>query len=100
MSLWCQMSHKDGQELANALSACRPFVGRTVKVASGRKHKGKVGVVFWHGRDTFSDAFRYGDSYQHAAMEVMGRYGYRVGIKDYEGNKFFVPADNVIVSIE
>lgn len=96
MSIWGQLTQQQGQELANRLSAYRPFVGRVVRVAEGRKHKGKIGRVTWHGVDKFSQAFRYGDA---SLTEVIGRHGYRVGIEMENGERFFVPASYTMVCV-
>ncbi len=104
MGLWCGMTQEDGQSLADLVAAYRPFVNSTVKVmfrGAPKKHQGKVGRVTWHGLDQFSrDAWRYGDSYSHALREVRGRYGYRVGIETEAGERFFVPADSVMVAVD
>lgn len=103
MSLWCNMNQEQGQHLANIFSQYRPFVGRVVRVDGTRrtpkKHIGKIGVVFWHGGDQYANAFRYGDSTAHAAIECRGRWGYRVGIKTDDGEKIFVGADDVMVAV-
>lgn len=100
MSLWGQMSHADGQALANSLSAYRPFVGRTVRVDKGRKHLGTLGTVTWHGVDHFSKAGRYGGPDVQSVREVMGRWGYRVRVQPLDGSEpFFVSAENVMVSV-
>ena len=75
------------------VSRSAPFCGRTVKV------RGKVGKVFWHGRDQYSHAFRYGDSATIHLRECMGRSGYRIGVETDEG-KIFVKADEAIVCVE
>ena len=77
-----------------------PRKGAQVWVTGGRKHKNKEGKVFWHGRDTF-DRFphRYHDSYQAQMSDCMGTYGFRVGIQTEDGEKFFVPGEQVTVLI-
>ncbi len=75
------------------VSRSAPFCGRTVKV------KGKVGKVFWHGRDRYSQAFRYGDSASLHLRECMGRSGYRIGVETAEG-KIFAKADEATVCVE
>lgn len=99
MSLWGKLSHEEGQQLADRLSADRPFVGRTVRVDRGKKHVGKIGRVTWHGLDKFSTAFRYGSPDSASLTEVRGRYGYRIRVQTEQGESFFVPADYVMVSV-
>ena len=84
------------QVAANTADA-RPDKGKRVVVIDGRKYKGKSGVVFWHGADKFSPAWRYSDAAQRVMTEIMGRYGYRVGIEADDGTRFFVSADKVEV---
>lgn len=52
--------------------------GKSVKVISGRKHKGKSGKVFWAGQTNF---------------------GKRVGVEQEDGERFFVPEKYVEVTI-
>ena len=94
---WMQMSRESGQELANALSEGRPNVGARVTVVDGKKHIGKTGDVFWHGKDKYSKAFMYGSPFSQSCSNIVGTYGFRVGIKTEEGEKFFVPAECVKV---
>ena len=94
---WMQMSREGGQKLADALSEGRPNVGTFVKVVYGRKHIGKTGKVFWHGPDKYSQSNRYGSPFQQSCSNICGTYGFRVGIITAEGEKFFVPAENVRV---
>lgn len=84
------------QSLANTVSASRPSVGRSVTVTRG-KHKGATGTVTWHGRDRYSDAFRYGSDSSHALREMAGQYGYRVRVQPQEGEAFYCRADYVEV---
>lgn len=71
-----------------------PRVGKRVRVTGGRKHKGKEGEVFWHGRNPF-EGRRYGSSIERAAQDAMGKWGFRVGIRTPSGEKFFTDAANV-----
>jgi len=71
----------------------KPGVGRCVEVISG-KHKGKVGIVFWHGKDHFKNNHRYMNDLQACVADAAGIHGFRVGVKTEE-EKFFVAADNV-----
>lgn len=97
MSFWGSVSRAAGQSIADELSKDRPSVGRRVTVVKGKNHQGKTGVVFWHGRDRFSDAFRYADSAMSACLQVRGCAGYRVGIETKEGERLFVRADYVSI---
>lgn len=99
-SLWGNMTQEEGQALANLLAQYRPFVGRRVRVIGNGVHQGRVGIVTWHGVDTFRGR-QYGDSFTRAAREVQGRYGYRVRVKpDDDGAQFFVSADAVMVCVD
>ena len=84
------------QQLATDLDKTCPRVGKIVKVTSG-KHSGKVGKVIWHGRDRYSDAFRYASEAQAHLRDLAGTYGFRVGIQMESGECFFVGADKVEV---
>jgi len=93
---WMQMSRESGQRLADMLAEGRPNVGCRVTVVEGRKHIGKTGEVFWHGKDAYSKS-RYGSPFQNSCSNIVGTYGFRVGVKTEEGEKFFVPANYVKV---
>ncbi len=74
------------------IEANRPSVGKTVKVVSGRKHLGAVGVVVWHGIDKYAPPLA--DSYEQAFLaERVGRLGYRIKVQSETGEAFFVSAD-------
>ena len=96
---WMQISQSAGQALANSLSEYRPIVGATVRIVGGRKHQGKVGRITWHGVDQFRGR-RYGSPFQQSLTNIMGRHGFRVGVKTPDGEHFFVPADYTIVCVE
>jgi hypothetical protein len=85
-------------EIAKNVSAQRPDKGKRVEVISGRKHLGKIGVVFWHGRNPF-DRFphRYHTSIQAAMSDAIGIHGFRIGIRTDAGEKFFTEAQRVKV---
>lgn len=75
------------------VSAEAPRVGRRVEIHRG-KHRGKVGVVFWHGEDNFSAAWRYDANVLVATMrQARGKYGYRIGVETDAGGRFFCSAD-------
>ena len=76
----------------------RPSVSKRVIVIQGRKHKNKEGLVFWHGRDKYSNN-QYGSAASDALRDIIGRDGWRVGIETYEGERFFVNADYVEVQL-
>src|SRR5438552_1255027 len=72
----------------NGTWATGPTKGRAVKVIRGRKEKGREGVIFWTGAvPTFATKNSYHPVYED-----------RVGIRDSEGNTFFVPAYYVEVT--
>ena len=86
--------------VAPLVTADRPNVGRTARVDEG-KHKGKVGRITWHGRDKFTQAYRYGDSMSHHMTDMRGRWGFRVRLVDLEtAEAFFVSAEYLMVCID
>jgi hypothetical protein len=91
---WMSMSQENGQALANSLAEGRPKVGMRVTVVEGRKHKGKVGEIVWHGVDQFRGR-QYGSPFQQSCANIMGTHGFRVGVRADDGEKFFVPATYV-----
>lgn len=52
----------------------RPDTGKRVIVEKGRKHKGKEGIVFWHGPD------RYPEMASGVAAETRGAEIILIGI--------------------
>jgi hypothetical protein len=92
--LFTPENRQSWQELFNSLDVDRPSVGRMVRVTGGKKHLGKEGKVFWHGKDKYSDAYRYGSPAQWHFRDAAGRYGWRVGV-DTGAEKFFISADKV-----
>ena len=70
-----------------------PSKGKTVEVKKG-KHKGKEGIVFWHGKDRFKYSNQFDTPVTQWAGDLMGIYGFRCGV-DSEGDKFFVNAEYV-----
>lgn len=85
-------------KLAEGMAAERPSVGKRVTVTGGRKHKGKVGTVFYHRPDAFGHPFRYCNDMQRAMREARGTNGFRVGIETDDGEKFFTAANQVTVT--
>lgn len=81
------------------LGQVAPLKGRIVQTRD-KKHFGKIGRVFYHGRDRFSKSERYGDSAVQHLRECGGRCGYRIGIETREGEKFFISAAAVLVCVE
>lgn len=65
-------------------AAATPDKGKRVVVVGGRKYKGKMGHVFWRGEDQFRRG--YG-----------GYQPMRVGVKFDDGEKGFLPEDQVRV---
>jgi hypothetical protein len=92
MALFTSENRQAWQNLADAHAKNRPSVGKTVTIIDGRKHKGKVGEVVWHGRDKFVST-QYWTEAQWALREIVGRYGYTVKVKTASGETFFVSAD-------
>lgn len=87
-------------EIAQGLAASRPDKGKLVTVIGGRKHKGKRGLVVWHGVDRYSCASRYdGNSMQAAMRQARGVYGYRVGVSVDGAPAVFVSADYLAVHL-
>ena len=86
------------QKIADSASAQRPSVGKTVEIVGGRKYKGQVGVVVWHGVDKYSSTQYLSDA-RLALREINGREGYRVAVKTAT-ETFFVPADYTLVKEE
>ncbi len=72
----------------------RPSVGKHVVVTSG-KHVGKSGIVVWHGRNKFERDY-YATPAQLHLRDIVGRSGFRVGIKT-ENETFYVDANKVDV---
>ncbi len=80
------------QGLFNEASKNKPSKGKTVIIRQGRKHLNKMGVVFWHGKDTFAHQSK--DNWVVDGMkQAMGRRGFRIGVKTESGEKFFCPAE-------
>lgn len=94
------MSYVDYKAISGPLAIAandKPAVGRLVTVERG-KHKGKTGIVTWHGKDGYSDAFRYCNGYQAAMREARGRHGYRVQILANTGETFFTKAEYAAIA--
>lgn len=84
------------QSLFNDVGRDKPRIGNTVRVQSG-KHKGKIGVVLRHMVSRYKNPFRYGSDASHAMTEARGRFGYVVLVRPYEGDSFWVDADDKIM---
>lgn len=70
-----------------------PRKGIKVNITRG-KHIGKSGVVFWHGADQFSNFHKYdATAMQGAIREIIGKYGYSIGVETDAGEKFFTKAE-------
>lgn len=85
------------QDIANQLSAQRPYEGRRVRVTDGRKHVGKQGTVTRHMVSRYDDPFRYASEAQAHMREMAGRFGYVVRVRQDDGAEFWVRADYVEV---
>ena len=84
------------REVWPTFTAARPAPGRLAVVIEG-KRAGARGTIFWHGKDRFTDAYRYAEEFQRHLLDAKGAYGFRVGIESNDGQRFFVAADKVIV---
>lgn len=82
-------------DIASNFANERPDKGKKVIVIGGRKHKGKAGVVFWHGPDFKPYRNRYCTDIQRAMRDARGRDGFRVGIISNNNERFFCPANQV-----
>ena len=68
-----------------------PRKGTRVNIVRG-KHKGKSGIVFWHGTDKY--AYVVGrTAIQDTMREIIGKYGYRIGVRTDDGKKIFTSAE-------
>jgi hypothetical protein len=99
MSFISEITQEQWQGLVNDTKGQRPSKGKQIRVTEGR-HLGKVGEVRWHGRNKFSDAWRYASDAQLHLRDLVGRYGFRVLVLDTTGDTFFVDADKVEVLVE
>tara|TARA_R100001244_G_scaffold111337_1_gene82354 strand:+ start:283 stop:597 length:315 start_codon:yes stop_codon:yes gene_type:complete len=82
--------------LGRFLEESCPSNGKRVEVKKG-KHKGKIGIVFWHGKDRFKYSSRYDSSVSKWTKNLSGISGFRCGV-DSEGDKFFVSAEDVEIA--
>ena len=81
--------------LCTDASQTSPRPGKRVNIVRG-KHKGKVGVVTWHGENKFYDRTRYGSALSHMLGEAIGLHGFRVRIQpDDDSEAFFTNAENL-----
>lgn len=84
--------------VAENASAQRPSVGKRVIITKGlKRHLNKEGVVFWHAWDRHNYPTRYMNPAQITLTEIIGRYGWKVGITLEGGEHVFCSADNVFV---
>lgn len=84
------------QRIADEASEQRPSFGKTVEIVSGRKHKGKTGIVVKHQVDQYADT-RYKTDASLALREINGREGYVVLVKANDGSLFWVKAEYTLV---
>ena len=73
-----------------------PRPGKLVHVARG-KHRGKSGLVTWHGPDKFYDRHRYGSALSNILSDSIGIHGFRVRIQPDSGKAFFTACENLRV---
>lgn len=92
MALITSENRNAWQGLADDCAKTRPSKGKRVRVTSG-KHKGKEGIVTWHGRDQFADN-RYQTDAQLMLRDFMGTWGFRCRIST-ASESFFVKAEKV-----
>lgn len=83
------------QDLANQTATNRPSKGKQVRVTEGR-HAGKIGIVTWHGASRYRET-RYCSDAQLHLRDMVGREGFRCGVRTDSGETFFVDADKVDV---
>lgn len=83
-------------EIAQEQFKLRPSVGKSVRVIGGRKHKGKEGIVFWHGRNPYERTSRSGSDLGRAMIDARGTHGFRCGVRT-ETEKFFIDAKHLEV---
>lgn len=95
-SIFSEKYRESWNKLSENVEPARPSVGKMVEVVKGRKHKGKAGEVVWHGENRYFD-WKYYSSAQITLMQMQGRSGYRVRVKTYDGEMFYVNADYVEV---
>lgn len=88
------------QQLADDLSAQRPYPGRRIEIVKGRKHKGKTGIVRRHMPDRYYDAFRYASEASAHMIQMAGREGYVVLVDPENGPSFWVRADYTKVLVD
>ena|SRR3990167_243179 len=99
MSFISEVTQDQWQSIIDQTEPNRPSVGKRVKVIESRKYLGKEGLVTWHGRDKFSDTWRWCSDAQFHLRDLVGRSGFRVRI-DTGSEAFFVNADKVEVITE
>lgn len=86
------------QGLFNSVAVDKPRVGRLVRITRG-KHTGKIGVVEKHTQSKYIDAFRYGNSAQHAMTQARGRYGFIILVRN-DNESFWCNADYAMICLE
>jgi hypothetical protein len=86
-------AYKSLRGICDIAAKDKPGIGRRVEIING-KHKGKIGIVFWHGKDRFKYDRRYMTDLSACVADARGIYGFRVGVQT-ESEKFFVAADKV-----
>jgi ribosomal protein S4E len=99
MAIFTQENAPIWQGLFNAVAQEKPALGRTIRVTRG-KHTGRVGAVKRHQESQYVNAFRYGDSAQHAMTQARGRYGFCILVETADGERFWCNADYAMVCVD
>lgn len=82
------------QEAINVACERSPRVGKRVTIYHG-KHRGKSGIVFWHGKNKHKRD--HSSNWMQAGLrEAIGTTGYRIGVQTDGGEKFFTSAEYAI----
>lgn len=76
-------------EIAQGPDAQRIYVGLSVVVTSGRKHRGRTGQVVRHTRSKFSSALRYASGASLDLRLMLGRSGFVALIRPADGSADF-----------
>ena len=99
MALITAENRNSWQGIADECSKTIPSKGKLVKIVGGRKYKGTIGRVVWHGRDKYFST-QYETPAQGMLRSMMQTIGYRVGIETVGGSRIFCRADYCMVCIE
>lgn len=92
-----ESDHELLRSALSALSKDAPTVGRRVSIDRG-KHKGKSGVVLWHGRDAYKNPGRYEANWMVSSMRAArGKTFYRIRVRFDDGTDAFTNAEYATV---